>query len=235
MGDFIFLGGDLIFVVLILLSIMLGVILIGQITNTVPGRKCPACAAKGQTVWVIPGKCCPQCETPVNRRPIISGTQKKGMARKKNNKKIFFSITWVNYFFCNNIPKPASFVNITLKSNLDLLNIISDLNTLLPQLADFINQFHIIVNQSGINVVTDVLGNMSIDVPKDMPDSVADNIGKRIGIIDRLITTRGQQINELLQNGLTLENKVKMENTKYISQLSDKIAEFKKLNDSFRH
>ena len=118
---------------------------------------------------------------------------------------------------------------------MELFNIISELNTLLPQLADFINQFHIIVNQSGINVVTDVLGNMSIDVPKDMPDSVADNIGKRIGIIDRLITTRGQQINELLQNGLTIENRVKMENTKYISQLSDKIAEFKKLNDSFRH
>ena len=84
-------------------------------------------------------------------------------------------------------------------------------------------------------MVTDIMGNMSIDVPKDMPDSVADNISKRIGIIDRLITTRGQQINELLQNGLTIENRVKMENPKYISQLSDKIAEFKKLNDSFKH
>jgi len=118
---------------------------------------------------------------------------------------------------------------------LDLLNIISDLNTLLPQLGEFINQFNNLVNQSGINVVTDIMGNMSIDVPKDMPDSVADNISKRIGIIDRLITTRGQQINELLQNGLTIENRVKMENPKYISQLSDKIAEFKKLNDSFKH
>ncbi|KAJ9633937.1 hypothetical protein H2199_009186 [Coniosporium tulheliwenetii] len=33
---------------------------------TVPGRKCPACLAKGDTVWVILGKCCPQCGTPVN-------------------------------------------------------------------------------------------------------------------------------------------------------------------------
>ena len=32
----------------------------------VPGRKCPNCAAKGQTVWVIPGKRCPQCGTQVN-------------------------------------------------------------------------------------------------------------------------------------------------------------------------
>ncbi|KAL0257252.1 hypothetical protein SLS55_008062 [Diplodia seriata] len=32
----------------------------------VPGRKCPSCLAKGETVWVIPGKCCPACGTPVN-------------------------------------------------------------------------------------------------------------------------------------------------------------------------
>ena len=32
----------------------------------VPGRRCPACLERGQTVWVIPGKCCPTCGTPVN-------------------------------------------------------------------------------------------------------------------------------------------------------------------------
>ncbi|OCL09025.1 hypothetical protein AOQ84DRAFT_354202 [Glonium stellatum] len=25
----------------------------------VPGRRCPACLEKGETVWVIPGKDCP--------------------------------------------------------------------------------------------------------------------------------------------------------------------------------
>ncbi|KAK5174107.1 uncharacterized protein LTR77_001187 [Saxophila tyrrhenica] len=35
-------------------------------TMPVPGRRCPACAAKGETVWVIPGKRCPQCGTQVN-------------------------------------------------------------------------------------------------------------------------------------------------------------------------
>jgi len=33
----------------------------------VPGKRCPACFEKGETVWVIPGKCCPDCGTPVNR------------------------------------------------------------------------------------------------------------------------------------------------------------------------
>ena len=32
---------------------------------TVPGKRCPACLEKGDTIWVIPGKCCPQCGTPV--------------------------------------------------------------------------------------------------------------------------------------------------------------------------
>jgi flagellar motor switch protein FliG len=138
-------------------------------------------------------------------------------------------------FFSNDIPKPYSFVKQTLKSGLDISSIIIELNTLLPQLADFINQFNNVVSQSGINVITDVMGNMSIDVPKDMPDSVANNISTRIGIIDRLITTRGQEINELLQKGLNLENNLKAENPDYVSQLSDKIAEFKRLNESYKH
>jgi hypothetical protein len=138
-------------------------------------------------------------------------------------------------FFSYYIPKPYLFVNKSLKSNLDILNIITDLNSLLPQLADFINQFNNVVNQSGINVITDITGNMSIDVPRDMPDSVAKNITNRIGIIDRLITTRGQEINELLQKGLNVENKLKMENPEYVSQLSEKIAEFRRLNALYRH
>ncbi|PSN63336.1 hypothetical protein BS50DRAFT_577087 [Corynespora cassiicola Philippines] len=38
----------------------------GVQTMPVPGRRCPACLERGDTVWVIPGKCCPQCGTPVN-------------------------------------------------------------------------------------------------------------------------------------------------------------------------
>ncbi|GAB7364072.1 hypothetical protein MBLNU230_g4625t1 [Neophaeotheca triangularis] len=32
----------------------------------VPGKRCPQCAARGQTIWVIPGKRCPQCRAEVN-------------------------------------------------------------------------------------------------------------------------------------------------------------------------
>lgn len=37
-----------------------------RLSPQVPGRRCPACLERGDTVWVIPGKCCPQCGTPVN-------------------------------------------------------------------------------------------------------------------------------------------------------------------------
>ncbi|KAF2465029.1 uncharacterized protein BDR25DRAFT_295818 [Lindgomyces ingoldianus] len=38
----------------------------GITTMPVPGRRCPACLERGDTVWVIPGKCCPVCGTPVS-------------------------------------------------------------------------------------------------------------------------------------------------------------------------
>lgn len=34
----------------------------------VQGVRCPACSARGQTIWVVPGKCCPQCGTPVHKQ-----------------------------------------------------------------------------------------------------------------------------------------------------------------------
>lgn len=122
-----------------------------------------------------------------------------------------------------------------MHSDTGISEIVTEINTLLPQLANFINQFNTTVSQSGINVVTDSVGNMSIDVPQNMPDDVANKISTRIGIIDRLITTRGQEINDLLQKGTHLENKLKMENSNYVSQLTDKIQEFKRLNSLYKH
>jgi hypothetical protein len=122
-----------------------------------------------------------------------------------------------------------------LKSGIDLPEIITEIDTLLPQLSSFIEQFNNLVNQSGVSVITDSTGNMSIDVPHSMPESTASNVSTRIGIIDRLITTRGQEINDLFQKGLDIESNMKKENPQYQSQLSDKIESFKKLNKSYIH
>ena len=116
-----------------------------------------------------------------------------------------------------------------------MLQIITEINSLMPQLTDFINQFNNVVTTSGINVVTDSTGNMSIDVPYSMPDSDANKVSTRLGIIDRLITTRGQEINDLIQKGIQLENKLKEQSPEYTSQLAEKIKEFKKLNSQYKH
>ena len=133
------------------------------------------------------------------------------------------------------IPKPYLFTTERFEANMDIFQIVTEINTLLPQLSDFINQFNSLVNQSGISVITDSVGNMTLDVPQNMPDSVANNLNTRIGIIDRLITTRGQEINDLLQKGLNVENNIKAHNPNYTSQLTEKIAEFRRLNASYKH
>jgi NADH-ubiquinone oxidoreductase chain 5 len=127
------------------------------------------------------------------------------------------------------------FVTKPLQSSIDISEIVAEINTLMPQLANFMNQFNTTISQSGVNVVTDSMGSMSIDVPHNMPDDVANKISTKLGIIDRLITTRGQEINDLLQKGVHLENKLKMENSNYVSQLTDKIEEFRKLNSAYKH
>jgi hypothetical protein len=134
-----------------------------------------------------------------------------------------------------NPPKPHLFTTETYISTVEISQIIIEINSLLPQLSDFIDQFHNLVYQSKINVITDSAGNLSIDVPKDMPDKDATKISTKLGIIDRLITTRGQELNDLFQKGLETEKHIKIENSNYTSQLMEKIEEFKKLNNSYKH
>lgn len=138
--------------------------------------------------------------------------------------------------FRESIPKPHIFVDLPLKSTIEELTTISlQIDRLLPQLSDFIDQFNNLVLTTNINVITDSSGNMSIDVPGNMSDSEADKISKRINIIDRIIITRGQEINDLLQKGLSVETRIKTQNSNYTSQILDKVNEFKRLNASYKH
>jgi hypothetical protein len=133
------------------------------------------------------------------------------------------------------VSTPHAFSGNTLTSSMDISEIVTEIDTLLPQLAKFISQFNSTVSQSGINVVTDVAGNMNIDVPKTMSDEVANKLSSKVAIIDRLITTRGQDINDLIQKGLTLESKLRITDPNYVSQIVDRVQEFQKLNSSYKH
>ena len=113
-------------------------------------------------------------------------------------------------------------------------HIVEKIDILMPQLYDFIMQFNQVVATPGLNVVTDAGGNMALDVPVSMPDAQAENIGKRLGIIDRLITTRGQEINGLLQRGIKVESSLGSP-PELESKILDRIREFERLNAIFRH
>lgn len=137
------------------------------------------------------------------------------------------------FYFGGNIPKPHSFVTETL--HCDISQIITDIAALLPQFSDFINQFNHVLSEAGINVITDSTGNMSLEVPKGMPDSVAKNVSTRIGIIDRLIMVRGLEIDSLFEQANLAESKLKLEDPNYISQVTVKYEEYKKLKASYKH
>ena len=135
----------------------------------------------------------------------------------------------------NKAVRAHSFTNIPLYSDMGISEILNEINTLLPQFSNFISQFNNTINESGINVITNSIGGLSIDVPQNMPDDVANKVTSRIGILDRLINTRSQEINDLLQKGTVLENKLKTEDSNYIPRLADKIQEYRRLNALYKH
>lgn len=122
-------------------------------------------------------------------------------------------------------------------NNFDLTYILSEVNTLLPQLSNFVTQFNNLVLETSINVITDSSGNMSIDVPNNMTDAEADKISKRISIIDRLITNHSNKIQTLLDKGLNLEAETKIKDNNYTnsSDLIDKVKELNRLNAIYKH
>jgi len=139
------------------------------------------------------------------------------------------------YFNSHYVIRPHRFATEPLQSDTSIFDIVGQINTFMPQLADFINQFTTTIDQTGVRVFTDHEGNMSVSVPASMSDEVANTISKKIGIIDRLINTRGQEIDDLLRKGVSIENKLKMENPNYVSQLTAKIEELKRLKSSYKH
>ncbi len=136
-------------------------------------------------------------------------------------------------FFTLDIDKPYPFTKSVLNS--DILGVLQDLNELLPQLSNFIGQINSLVNESGIALISDAQGNMEMDVPSNMSDDQIKNIKLRINIIDNLITHHGTKINELFKEGLNIESNLKMNNPNYTSKFTEQIAEFKKLNSSYKH
>jgi len=151
-----------------------------------------------------------------------------------------FNLVDLNYFWYSgelSPPKPYKFVTKFLESSLtqDLLEIVQTVDLLLPQLSGFIDQFHKVVTDNNINVFTDAYGNMSIDIPSSMSDSDGHKISDRINVIDRVITSRGQEIDTLLNKGLNIEKNIYVTDPSFQSKILPKVHEFNRLNSSYKH
>lgn len=116
-----------------------------------------------------------------------------------------------------------------------LNNILFEIDSLIPQLSLFVNQFDEVVNANGINVITDTDGNMSIDVPKDMSEETSTKIVTRIGIIDRLISERSSNLDELFKQGFDIEKRIKNDHSQYISKIAEKAKAFKEIKQNYKH
>ena len=133
-------------------------------------------------------------------------------------------------------PKPHAFVSLPLQSCLDsLTDIVANLDYLLPQLSGFIDRFNDVIKEFNVSVVTDSSGTMFVDVPMNMSDSKAKFVETKLGIIDKLINSHGDTINNIFAKGLKMEANAKMANPNYSSVLTDSIIEFKRLNASYKH
>jgi len=117
----------------------------------------------------------------------------------------------------------------------EFMDIVDQIDALIPQFAGFIDQFNTLVIQKSVNVISDSCGNMSIDVPHDMSSKEAGNISKRINIIDSLIESHNITITDLFERGFNIENKLKSDSGNHISELVNKKAEFNKLRNSYQH
>jgi hypothetical protein len=134
-------------------------------------------------------------------------------------------------------PKPHKFVDLPLQSSMgveQLLEIVSEINALLPQFSGFIDEFNNVLLTNNINVVLDAQHHMALDVPKTMSRPNASYFSLRIGVIDNLILTRCGEIESLIEQGYNIENELKKKDSNYSSLILDKANEFKILKASYK-
>src|ERR1700738_2128885 len=121
---------------------------------------------------------------------------------------------------------------------IQLQDIYSEADRLFSQLNTFITQFHNFVNDTGINVVTNVQGELGIDVLENLDDNLAQQYANRINVFDSLIHNHIHNLEGLLKRIIELEDQMRIldENYKtqsslYIDRLKDLIRLYGHYND----
>jgi hypothetical protein len=158
----------------------------------------------------------------------------------------YFSAFRLKYFNANSLgklknnyflpPSPYGFnkpKKCTLE--LDLSQILIEVNNILPQYSHFIEQFRSIIVNTDANVIVDGSGSMSIDVPASMSDNEAEQLSKKLNVIDSLIRTRNDDLEKLLDKATSIESELSKKNTNYKSQILEKAQEFQRLKNIYKN
>jgi hypothetical protein len=114
-------------------------------------------------------------------------------------------------------------------------NCITNIQDLIPQLANFVGQFNTFIMEQNVNVVSDSGGSLGIDVPHNMPEAQARSVTRRVEVLDSLIDSHRITIKELFRQGFEHEAVEKAKNSRYISVLTDKQITFNSLISSYGH
>jgi glutaredoxin-related protein len=119
----------------------------------------------------------------------------------------------------------------------ELLPLILEIKRILPQLANFIQQFNSYALDNDIETITGIEGNLEMFVPSNMSDHTIDQVKGRLGILDRLINTQGNRVVDLFKQAEKIEQGLKLSNPNYTlnSELQTLIRENIRLNGLFKH
>jgi hypothetical protein len=101
-----------------------------------------------------------------------------------------------------------------------LQDIYSETDRLFSQLNTFITQFHNFVNDTGINVVTNVQGELGIDVLENLDDNLAQQYANRINVFDSLIHNHIHNLENILKRIIELEDQIRILDENYKTQSS---------------
>lgn len=151
---------------------------------------------------------------------------------------IFFFIFYFMFLrqiFKLKLPLPHSFATKPLESNMEILDIVTELGRILSQLSGFINQFNQEIITENINVITDAQGNLSIEIPADMTESKGKLVSARIKLLDTLIHNHVDKSESLLHYGISVEEKLFDNTPNYETQLTKHVSEFKRIKGLYRH
>lgn len=106
-----------------------------------------------------------------------------------------------------------------------------DIDRFLSQIRGFIDRFNNLIITNNINVIQDVNGDLSFDVPADMDDELAQRLSNTMDLINSLIHDRVHELELLFESAYQIEQP----NSEFSSILASKKAMFDALVRSYPH